>query len=184
MKSKGIQTAIEILNAVKKKKPRAKLIVAGRIDNKNPDSISKKKLKELYENKDIEYLDYVENMKEVYLKCDILLFPSTYREGVPRSILEAMSFGLTIITTDMPGCNTTVCKNGILLKQNYVEEATSYINSLSNKDLINNSKNSIKIFKENFSNEIIFPKYFERFPHKKKQKKKTPTQTKKLQKTR
>ena len=45
-----------------------------------------------------------------------------------------MSYGLTIITTDKPGCKETISSNGILIKNNSIEEAINYIESLSNDD--------------------------------------------------
>ena len=68
----------------------------------------------------MEYLSYVDNIQSVYSNCDILLFPSFYREGVPRVIIESLSYGLTVITMDMPGCRETINKNGILVKYDYV----------------------------------------------------------------
>ena len=50
-------------------------------------------------------------------KQDVFVLPTYYREGVPRSILEALSVGLPIITTDAPGCRETVIEgeNGFLI---------------------------------------------------------------------
>jgi glycosyltransferase involved in cell wall biosynthesis len=70
-----------------------------------------------------------------------------------------LSYGLTVITMDMPGCRETINKNGILVKDDYVSEASSYIRSISKEDLNINKHESLKIFKEKFSRLIIFPKY-------------------------
>ena len=55
--------------------------------------------------------------------ADVFIFPSYYREGVPRGVLEALAIGLPIITTDMPGCNLTVQDgvNGYLIKPRSVD---------------------------------------------------------------
>ena len=79
---------------------------------------------------------------------------------MPRAIIEAMSYGLTIITTDMPGCRETISDNGILIKNNFTEESIGYLDSLSSQDLIDNKLNSIKMFRDKFSQTAIFPQYY------------------------
>jgi glycosyltransferase involved in cell wall biosynthesis len=159
LKSKGIERAINVFKEIQKSNKNVKLIIAGDIDKDNPDSVSAEYLLTVKEIKGVEYLCYVDNMQSVYSNCDILLFPSLYREGVPRVIIESLSYGLTVITMDMPGCRETINKNGILVKDDYVSEASSYIRSISKEDLNINKHESLKIFKEKFSRLIIFPKY-------------------------
>lgn len=159
LKSKGIERAINVFKEIQKSNKNVKLIIAGDIDKDNPDSVSAEYLSTVKELSGVEYLSYVDNMQSVYSNCEILLFPSLYREGVPRVIIESLSYGLTVITMDMPGCRETINKNGILVKDDYVSEASSYIRSISNEDLNINKYESLKIFKEKFSRLIIFPKY-------------------------
>jgi glycosyltransferase involved in cell wall biosynthesis len=67
------------------------------------------------------------------------VLPSSYREGVPRIILEAMSMGRAIITTDSPGCRETVIdgKTGFLIKPKSTDELVSaMLKFVKNKDLI------------------------------------------------
>jgi glycosyltransferase involved in cell wall biosynthesis len=52
------------------------------------------------------------NVHELLSVADVFIFPSYYREGIPRGLLEALSSGLPIITTRMPGCDLTVVENG------------------------------------------------------------------------
>ena len=162
LKSKGIDTAVAIFQETRKKNKTAKLFIAGDIDVNNPDSISKKYLSKIKKIEGIVYLNYVDNLQEVYLNCNVLIFPSIYREGVPRTIIEALSYGLTIITLDKPGCREAVYGNGILLKNNFIEEGSKYLTSLSKKDLIDNQYESIKIFNEKFSQKVIFPQYYKK----------------------
>lgn len=159
LKSKGIERAINVFKEIQKSNKNVKLIIAGDIDKDNPDSVSAEYLSTVKETKGIQYLSYVDNLQSVYSNCDILLFLSLYREGVPRVIIESLSYGLTVITMDMPGCRETITKNGIIVKDDYVSEASSYIRSISNEDLNTNKHESLKIFKEKFSRLIIFPKY-------------------------
>ena len=150
LKSKGIERAINVFKEIQKSNKNVKLIIAGDIDKDNPDSVSAEYLSTVKETKGIQYLSYVDNLQSVYSNCDILLFLSLYREGVPRVIIESLSYGLTVITMDMPGCRETITKNGIIVKDDYVSEASSYIRSISNEDLNTNKHESLKIFKEKF----------------------------------
>ena len=107
----------------------------------------------------IECLGFVDNMSDVYFRSNILLFPSDYREGVPRSIIESLSYGLTIVTKDMPGCKETVLNNGIITKNDFTKEAVNYIGTLTDTKIASNKQESISLFNTKFSERVIFPKY-------------------------
>src|SRR6185369_431568 len=65
----------------------------------------------------IDYQGHVADVRPAIAACSVYVLPS-YREGTPRSVLEAMSMGRAIITTDAPGCRETVVngRNGILVR--------------------------------------------------------------------
>jgi glycosyltransferase involved in cell wall biosynthesis len=90
--------------------------LAGGIDSGNPKAISQ----DIIESKSISgYLEWVgqlDDMKAACIEADIVVLPS-YREGLPKSLLEAMAIGRPIITTDVPGCRECVDqdKNGFLI---------------------------------------------------------------------
>jgi glycosyltransferase involved in cell wall biosynthesis len=159
LKSKGIILAINVFKKLKLSNNQIKLTIAGEIDPNNPDSISDDYLDGIKKLEGVEFLGYVENMSDVYFRSDILLFPSDYREGVPRSIIESLSHGLTIVTKDMPGCKETVLKNGIITKNNFTKEAVNYIESLTENEIELNKQKSISLFNTRFSDRVIFPKY-------------------------
>lgn len=159
LKSKGIETAVQTFKLIRKKDKKAVLTIVGFIDLHNPDSISNELLTQIKSIEGVEYLGYVDNVSELYQKNHILLFPSSYREGVPRVIIEALSHGLTIITTNTPGCNSTVQNNGILLDHDYARKASAYILSLTNKSWMRNSEESLKLFNNKFSSEKIYNQY-------------------------
>ena len=56
----------------------------------------------------IDYLGPLQDIRPALADCAVYVLPSYYREGTPRSVLEAMAMGRPIITTDMPGCRETV----------------------------------------------------------------------------
>ena len=65
----------------------------------------------------IRYLGALDDVPGVLNKTDVFVLPTYYREGVPRTILEALACGLPVITTDTPGCRDTVIEgeNGFLV---------------------------------------------------------------------
>src|SRR5690606_345930 len=92
-------------------------------------------------------------------ESSVFVLPSIYREGVPRSILEAMALGRAIITTDNVGCRETVIKdyNGILIEKNNVSnliEAMEFF--CKNQDLIiEYGKNSRLLAESKFDVKIV-----------------------------
>lgn len=113
---KGVMEYCEAAREIRSKFPDAKFQLAGSFDN-NPSGIKYDQIKKFIDNKDIEYLGHVDNVRELLHQCRFYVLPS-YREGTPRSVLEAMSVGRPIITTDTVGCRETVVDglNGLLVQ--------------------------------------------------------------------
>lgn len=112
---KGVIEYCEAAREIRAKYPEVIFNLAGSFDP-NPSAIKYKQLKTFIDNKDINYLGYVNDVREILNNCKFYVLPS-YREGTPRSILEAMSVGRPIITTDTIGCKETVVNdvNGLLV---------------------------------------------------------------------
>lgn len=106
---KGIYEYIEAAKILKKKYPDLSLKVAGGMHS-NPSSISRSMLEKWTQEGIIEYLGDVHEMLPIFQEGSVCVLPS-YREGCPRSLLEAMAVGRAIITTDAPGCRDTVVDN-------------------------------------------------------------------------
>lgn len=112
---KGVREYVEAASLVKEKFPKAIFQLAGRLDS-NPSSISSSELNFWIKKNFIEYLGEINSVQKCISICRFFVLPS-YREGTPRSVLEAMATGRPIITTDVPGCRETVIhgKNGLLV---------------------------------------------------------------------
>ena len=160
LKSKGVLTAIEIFEELRSRIDHVTLTLAGIIDEDNPDSITEADLLQLKNKEGVSYLGFVSDMDSVYKECNVLLFPSTYREGVPRVILEALKQGLTIVTRDMPGCKETINGNGYLIREEEGNDrAIEYLLSLDSKKIIENSMKSRELFESTFCADVIYPQY-------------------------
>ncbi|MBI3194421.1 MAG: glycosyltransferase family 4 protein [Ignavibacteriae bacterium] len=113
---KGVKEFVEAAEVVKKNFPCARFQLLGKIDEGNPSYVSKNTIKTWSHHYGIEYLGELTDVRNIIKDADVVVLPS-YREGIPRSILEAMAMGKAIITTDVPGCRETVLHNtnGLLI---------------------------------------------------------------------
>ncbi|MGP5415880.1 glycosyltransferase family 4 protein [Psychrobacter faecalis] len=114
--AKGVRIYADAARIVKEKHPDANFILAGELDS-NPDGIQQKELDRWIKEGLIDYRGRLNDVKPVLKECSVFVLPSYYREGVPRSILEALATGRAIITTDSVGCRETVVEgeNGFLV---------------------------------------------------------------------
>lgn len=107
---KGVREYAQAAMQLKVKNSLVVFQLAGWID-KNPNAIAQIELDGWIKSGAIEYLGKLEDVRSALAGCNVFVLPS-YREGTPRSVLEAMATGRAIITTDAPGCRETV-KQGV-----------------------------------------------------------------------
>jgi glycosyltransferase involved in cell wall biosynthesis len=106
LRDKGIQEYVEAARRVRVRVPGASFRIAGWLDP-NPESLTRRELDALIAEGTIEYLGATDDVRPHLACAHVLVLPS-YREGTPRSVLEAMSMQRAVITTDAPGCRDTV----------------------------------------------------------------------------
>ena len=150
---KGVREFVRAAEIVRLRFPNAKFQLAGGLDQ-NPVGISSKELNLWINQGNIEYLGELKSVQSILQSSKIFVLPS-YREGTPRSILEALSTGRPIITTDSPGCRETVIhgKNGLLVPaRNATALAKAMIKLLNQKEktLKKMAKESYLIAKNKF----------------------------------
>lgn len=109
LKNKGVKEYSLAAAALKKLNPDVRCLLVGGFDP-GPDSISQAELDNWIAG-GVEYLGAQSDVRDTLAEASIFVLPS-YREGTPRSVLEAMSMGRPIITCDVPGCRETV-KDGV-----------------------------------------------------------------------
>jgi glycosyltransferase involved in cell wall biosynthesis len=120
--AKGIREFIAAARLVRAKHPGARFQVVGWVDD-NPDSISKSEFAQWKEEGIVEFLGRQNDVRPAISSSMVYVLPS-YREGTPRTVLEAMAMGRPVITTDAPGCRDTVSNgdNGFLVPVRSVNE--------------------------------------------------------------
>lgn len=74
----------------------------------NADAVSKEELESLCDGRYIKWLDFQKDIKKILEQCHIMAFPSYYREGVPKSLIDACAVGRPIVTTNSIGCKDVV----------------------------------------------------------------------------
>ena len=154
IKDKGVLEYIEAAEILKEK---AQFIYVGDIDKGNKNAF-------LPDWKSVKWLGFQKNIKEIIALSDIVVLPS-YREGVPRTLLEAGSMGKPLIATKVAGCKEVVKNNfnGFLVPaKNSIELAKAIEKLLNSRQLIELfGKNSREYVKRNFDIKIIVSKYIE-----------------------
>lgn len=110
IKDKGVEEYLEASRIVKTKFPRVRFLLIGPFDS-NPSALKKEDLQPYIDNGYIEYFGEQNDVTPFIAQCSTYVLPS-YHEGTPKTVLEAMAMGRSIITTNAPGCKETVI-NGV-----------------------------------------------------------------------
>lgn len=115
LRDKGISEYVEAARMIRARYPQAVFRLAGWIDD-NPAAISERELSAWTAEGVIEYLGRLDDVRPALAASSVYVLPS-YREGTPRTVLEAMAMGRPVVTTDAPGCRETVRdgRNGYLV---------------------------------------------------------------------
>lgn len=116
LKSKGVVEYLKACEIVKQRYPQARFTLLGKYETAMQDAVDKDCVESLIEKGILERYDETHDVRPYYADCSVYVLPS-YREGTPRTVLEAMAMGRPIITTDVPGCCETVVngENGYLV---------------------------------------------------------------------
>jgi len=165
LRDKGV---IEFINAAKlihnEIKVKVKFILAGDIDSENLTSLREDELLPLLEKGYIEWIGYQNDMFNIFKSSDFVVLPS-YREGLPKALIEASAVGRPIITTDVPGCRECVIigNNGFLVPAKNVEELAKAMLILINDEnmRLEFGINSRKIAEKEYSIYSVIQKTFD-----------------------
>ena len=126
---KGVREYVSAARAIRQVYPEVIFRLVGAIDD-NPDSVSASEVDHWQREGVIEYLGRLKDVRQAIRECSVYVLPS-YREGTPRTVLEAMAMARPIITTDAPGCRETVVAGtqGFLVPVKSVDKLTEAMRS-------------------------------------------------------
>ncbi|MFT4625274.1 MAG: glycosyltransferase involved in cell wall biosynthesis [Myxococcota bacterium] len=117
LKDKGLIEMVEAFRPIRAAHPDVELRVLGLFDEQHPQALSRATVEGWHDEGVITFLGGTDDVRPYIADASVVCLPS-YREGTPRSVLEAMSMGRAVVTTEVPGCRQTVRHghNGFLVK--------------------------------------------------------------------
>lgn len=166
VKEKGIFELIEAFKEIYKTHKNAKLLLVGGFIESERDTESYERLKEEILHPGIVFLGYRKDVAKLMAVSNVFILPS-HREGLPRSIIEAMAVNKAVIATNIRGCREEVIhgENGYLFEKGNVLELTNYMNTLiSNPSLASEfGKKGREFVVKNFDEEKVLAKQIDLF---------------------
>jgi glycosyltransferase involved in cell wall biosynthesis len=119
LRDKGVLDAVAAVRLLRARGLPVELTLAGPTDPDNPGSLSARSLSALAAEPGVTWLGAVADVREVWRRAAIAVLPSTYGEGVPKTLLEAAACARPIVASDVPGCRDAVLagdsESGILV---------------------------------------------------------------------
>ena len=114
---KGVAEYVEAARQLRAAGRCIRFLLAGTPDRGNPAAVPEATLRQWVEEGVIEWLGHVDDTSELFRSVDIVTLPTYYREGLPKSLIEAAACARPLITTDMPGCREVVTNevDGLLI---------------------------------------------------------------------
>ena len=165
LKDKGVVEFVNAAQLLKESGVKAEFFLLGFLDVQNPAAISSEQMKEWTDQGFVKYLGVSDDVREHIASADCIVLPS-YREGTPRTLLEAAAMGKPIITTDVVGCKEVVEHgvNGFLCEVKNAQDL-----SLKMKEMLLLSEGQRRMMGENgrlkmekeFDENIVIQKYLQ-----------------------
>lgn len=107
LREKGVLDYVEAARILKRRFPSLVFRLVGPLDP-NPTGLTSDMIQDWVREGVIEYLGETRDVRPFLAQCGVFVLPSYYREGIPRTILEALATGRAVVTSDRPGCAETV----------------------------------------------------------------------------
>jgi glycosyltransferase involved in cell wall biosynthesis len=157
IKAKGVREYYEAASILKQKYPHVRFTLIGFYETTGIDSIDTDLYEQIRSNKILEFHGWVDDVRPFIKDSSVVVLPSFYREGIPRSVQEGMAMGRAIITTDAIGCKETVNPdkenpNGFLIPIKDVSALVEKMEYFINKpqEIIRFGENGRKYTEEKF----------------------------------
>lgn len=162
---KGIGQYVEAARVLKKQYgDTVEFRLLGFLDVDNPSAVSKAQMNAWVAEGVVNYLGTSDNVEAEIAQVDCMVLPSYYREGVPKSLLEAGAMGKPIVTTDNVGCRETVDDgfNGFICEPRSTESLTDALNKIiimPHSERLKFGVNSRHKIETEFDEKIVINKY-------------------------
>lgn len=128
---KGVREFVEAANLLRECGNNARFVLVGNPDPGNPATITNEELRQWLSKGVIEHWGYRDDMPCVLAQSHVVVLPS-YREGLPKILVEAAASGRSVVTTDVPGCRGAIetNKTGLLVPPRDARALAEAINTL------------------------------------------------------
>lgn len=139
MRDKGVGEYVEAARIVRATRPDVRFMLLTRPETENPTGYTAQDLDAWRRAGLIEFVPETRDVRPFIASAHVFVLPSFYREGLPRTILEALATGRPVITTDMPGCREPIEEgvNGLLVPPQDAPALASAMNRLlANPELL------------------------------------------------
>jgi glycosyltransferase involved in cell wall biosynthesis len=110
LRDKGVYEYVSAAKLLKERGIKAQFLLAGDLDINNPTGLKLDDLNKLKDEGCVEIIGFQKDIPTLYAKSHIICLPS-YREGFPKSLIEAAAAGRAVVTTDVPGCRDAIIPN-------------------------------------------------------------------------
>ena len=165
LKDKGVVEFVNAAQLLKESGVKAEFCLLGFLDVQNPAAISSEQMKEWTDQGFVKYLGVSDDVREHIASADCIVLPS-YREGTPRTLLEAAAMGKPIITTNVVGCKEVVEHgvNGFLCEVKNAQDLALKIKEMlllsDDQRRLMGENGRLKMEKE-FDEKIVIQKYLQ-----------------------
>jgi glycosyltransferase involved in cell wall biosynthesis len=163
LRDKGVVEFVDAARRIAGDHPQVEFVLLGSSHSNNPAAISRKQLDTWLAERVIQHVEQVDDVRPQLQRSSCVVLPS-YREGVPRSLLEAAAMGKPVVTTDAPGCRDTVLdgETGFLCKvrdAGALEAAMRRMLNLSPEQRLLMGRNGRRFVEENFDEQLVLRTY-------------------------
>jgi glycosyltransferase involved in cell wall biosynthesis len=132
MRDKGVGEYVAAARQVRARWPETRFLLLGRAETENPTGYTVEEMQAWQDEGLVEMLAETRDVRPCLASAHVFVLPSYYREGLPRTILEALATGRPVITTDMPGCREPIeqGRNGFLVPPRDVDALSNAMERL------------------------------------------------------
>ena len=164
LRYKGIELFVEAAKTLRKEFPNAHWQLLGSLDAQNPEGIKPDEMEDWVRKGYIKYLGVAKDVRPFLEQCSCVVLPSYFREGVPRSLMEAAAMERTIIATNSVGCKDVVIDgvNGLLCELKSIDSLVATMRKmilLPREELTKMGKKGRELMLRKFDEQIIIKEY-------------------------
>jgi len=139
LRDKGVNEYVQAARLIKQQGIDVRFLLIGDIDPQNPATLMDDDLEKIRSTGDIELLGFSKEIPALFEASNIVVLPS-YREGLPKVLVEAAAAGRAVVTTDVPGCRDAieVGVSGLLVPARDIEALAKEIQKLIDDPILRN----------------------------------------------